>query len=290
MNDTSLCIRRALEANPLREPLLRTVIRFLQLPAGSRGLDAGCGIGLQSRLLAEAVGAGGCIFGLDLLPELLAFGQGQVGRDGFSGRISFCQGDVSRLPFQDNSFDWAWSADCVGYPAGELAALFAELRRVVRPGGKVILLGWSTQQVLPGYPLLEARLNAKCSAYIPFLEGKNPTQHFLRAPACLRQTGLEQVGAQTFVAQVQAPLTGGQRTALISLFDMLWVRPQDPRLAEDWNTYRRLCDPDSPDFILDIQDYYAYFTYTLFWGAVPQADQKTGGASVPRSRVARERN
>lgn len=273
MSDTSVCIQRALEAEPLREPLLRAVIRSLQLPAGSRGLDAGCGIGLQARLLAEAVGAGGCIHGLDLLPELLAFGKDRGRRDGLSGRLTFCQGDVSRLPFADHSFDWAWSADCVGYPAGELVASFAELRRVVQPGGRVFLLGWSAQQLLPGYPLLEARLNAGCSAYIPFLEGKNPSQHFLRAPACLRQAGLEPVGAQTFVGQVQAPLTGGQRAALISLFDMLWVRPQDPLLAEDWNTYRKLCDPDSPDFILDIQDYYAYFTYTLFWGAVPRADQ-----------------
>jgi demethylmenaquinone methyltransferase/2-methoxy-6-polyprenyl-1,4-benzoquinol methylase len=51
--------------HPLRESILRSALEVLQLPSGSRGLDAGCGIGLPALLLAEAVGPTGHVTGLD---------------------------------------------------------------------------------------------------------------------------------------------------------------------------------------------------------------------------------
>lgn len=270
MADAGIYIQRALEADALREPVLRSVIWSLQLSARSRGLDAGCGIGLQALSLAEAVGPHGHVTGLDILPDLLAFGTDLVLKMGFSERITFCAGDVSCLPFNDNSFDWIWSADCIGYPAGELTPLLQELVRVVKPRGYIILLGWSSQQLLPGYPLLEARLNATCSAYNPFLTGKSPQSNFMRAAGCFHSLGLQDVRVETFAGDVQAPLSSKERTALISLFEMLWGEPQSEVAPEDWAEYKRLCTPQSPDFILDIPDYYAFFTYSMFRGRVPE--------------------
>jgi demethylmenaquinone methyltransferase/2-methoxy-6-polyprenyl-1,4-benzoquinol methylase len=270
MADATIYIQRALEANPLREPTLRSVIQALQLPAGSQGLDAGCGIGLQTLLLAEAVGPHGQITGLDILPELLAYGEEMVAKEGLSERITFRAGDVSCLPFDDDSFDWVWSADCVGYPAADLAPLLKELIRVVKPRGSVVLLGWSSQQLLPGYPLLEAQLNATCSGYIPFFKGKTPEQNFMRALTTFRQIGLEDVEARTFVGEVQAPLSRGERIALTSLFEMLWGEPGPEVSADDWAAYKQLCTPESPGFILNLPDYYAFFTYSMFRGRVPE--------------------
>ena len=54
------------EGQILRERLLRAAIRTLRPPRGSRGLDVGCGIGLQAMPLARAVGPGGHVTGLDL--------------------------------------------------------------------------------------------------------------------------------------------------------------------------------------------------------------------------------
>jgi demethylmenaquinone methyltransferase/2-methoxy-6-polyprenyl-1,4-benzoquinol methylase len=270
MADADIYIRNSLEANALREPLLRSVIQALHLPQGSHGLDAGCGIGLQALLLADATGPAGHITGLDILPELLAYGEEMVAKEGLSERITFRAGDVSCLPFPENSFDWAWSADCIGYPAGELTPLLQELIRVVKPGGIIILLGWSSQQLLPGYPLLEARLNANHSAYIPFFKGKTPEQNFMRALTTFRQMGLLNIQAQTFVGEVQSPLTSKERAALLSLFEMLWSKPPVDATPQDWTEYQRLCRPESPDFILNLPDYYAFFTYTLFQGRVPK--------------------
>ena len=271
MPDADLIIQNLLEANPLREPTLRSIIQSLQLPRGSRGLDAGCGIGLQAFLLAEAVGPEGHVTGLDIMPELLSYGEDLASKAGLSERVTFRAGDVNCLPFDDNTFDWAWSADCIGYPAGDLTLLLQELMSVVKPGGSVILLGWSSQQLLPGYPLVEARLNATCSGYIPFFKEKSPEVNFMRALRVFQNAGLEDVTARTFVGDVRAPLQSGERTALASLLQMLWGAPQPEASAEDLAEYKRLCTPGSTEFILDIPDYYAFFTYTLFCGRVRKA-------------------
>jgi len=271
MDNASLCIQRALQANALREPVLRSAVQSLGLPLGSHGLDAGCGIGLQTLLLARAVGPSGHVTGLDILPYLPAFGQEKVQQAGYSDRITFCAGDVSHLPFEEDSFDWVWSSDCIGYPVGELLPFLEELRRVVRPGGSIVILGWSGQQLLPGYPLLEARLNATCSGYIPYFEGGRADQNFLRALGRFRKAGLIRPQGHTFVSDVSAPLTGGQRAALLSLFGMIWGQPQPGVSPEDWREYQRLCESVSSELILDLPDYYAFFTYSLFRGEVPLA-------------------
>ena len=263
-------IRRLRESNPLREPTLRSAVESLRLSPGSRGLDAGCGIGLQALLLAEAVGHDGHVTGLDVSSELLIYAARAAKESGLSGRISFRQGDVSELPFDDDTFDWVWSADCVGYPVGDLPPILKELARVVRPGGDLVILAWSSQCLLPGFPLLEAQLNATCSAYAPYAEGKKPEAHYMRALHSFREAGLERPLGRTFVGDVQAPLSDGVRTALVSLFQMLWGTKQPGVAPQAWAEYRRLCRPESADFILNLPDYYAFFTYTLFRGKVSE--------------------
>jgi demethylmenaquinone methyltransferase/2-methoxy-6-polyprenyl-1,4-benzoquinol methylase len=270
MTDTDTYIQRLAEANPLREPTLRAAVQALRLPAGSRGLDAGCGIGLQALLLAEAVGPTGHVTGLDLSPEFLLHAEEIVDQANMLDQISFRKGDVNDLPFADDTFDWIWSADCIGYPVGEPIPVLKELARVVKPGGTVAILAWSSQQLLPGYPLLEARLNATCSAYIPLVKGTRPASHFLRALGGFRAAGLAEPTAKTFVGDVQAPLDENIRRALISLFEMLWGERQPEVSQEDWAAYQRLCQPESPDFILNLPDYYAFFTYTMFRGGVAE--------------------
>ncbi len=255
-------------SNPLSEAVIPSAIQALQLPPGSRGLDAGCGIGLQALLLAEAVGPAGHVTGLDLSPQFLVHAREIAEKASLSERISFQQGDVHRLPFDDDTFDWVWSSNCVGYAPLEPLPLLRELTRVVKPGGSVAILVWSSQQLLPGYPLLEARLNATSSGIAPFVMGKRPELHFLRALGWFREVGLEEPTAQTFVGDAHAPLSDDMRSALMALLEMRWPGVQSELTAEDWREFQRLCQPESPNFILDLPDYYAFFTYSMFRGKV----------------------
>ena len=259
------------QANPLREPVLQAAITALQLARGTHGLDIGCGIGLQSLLLAQATGAGGRVTGLDISPELLAYARQRIRASPFASQITFEEGDMTCLPFDNDTFDWAWSADCAGYPAGDQLPLLQEIAPVVRPGGRVALLAWTSQQVLPGYPMLEARLNAACSAYAPYLQGKPPNSHFLRISSWFSQARIRRPTGRTFIGEAQAPLEPEIRTALASLFEMLWGGQQEEAAPADRLEYGRLCDPHSPDFILDIPGYYTFFTYTMFTGIIEKA-------------------
>jgi ubiquinone/menaquinone biosynthesis C-methylase UbiE len=268
MSDTDYFVQMAHVSNPLREPILRSAVRALQFPLGSRGLDAGCGIGLQALLLAEAVGPAGHITGLDLSPEFLDYAREMVKEAGLSERISFRKGNVNKLPFDDDTFDWAWSVDCVGYAPIEPLPLVRELVRVVKPGGAVAILAWSSEKLLPGYPLLEARLNATSSGIAPFVKSKKPELHFLRALGWFHDVGLEESIARTFVGDAYAPLTDDLCSALVALFQMRWTGVESELTREDWAEYQRLCLPESPDFILNHPDYYALFTYSMFYGKV----------------------
>lgn len=271
-DDADLQITALEQANPLREPVLKAVIDALQLAPGSHGLDIGCGIGLQTLLLAAAVHSTGHVTGLDISPDLLDYARRRVAASPLADRITFKEGSMYRLPFEDDTFDWAWSADCVAYPGGDNLPVLLEMARVVRPGGRIAVLAWTSQQVLPGYSLLEARLNATWSAYAPWLRDMPPEAHFMRAGGWFPKSGIGNLTCRTFVGEVQAPLPPEIKIALEALFAMLWTKPPDSETQADWLEYERLCRTDSPDFILDLPEYYAFFTYTLFTGRVEKAN------------------
>ncbi|MGD8387603.1 MAG: methyltransferase domain-containing protein [Desulfobacteraceae bacterium] len=252
----------------LRAPVIQGAIRTLDLPPGSRGLDVGCGIGSHTLLLAEAVGEGGHVTGLDRSRELLAEAEQRAGGSSQRNRVSFQYGDMYALPWPEDSMDWVWSVDCAGYAPGDPVLLLREFARVVRPGGRIVLLAWSSQQLLPGHPVLEARLNASSQGIAPFAQGQRPESHVMRALGWFEEAGLKDARARTLVGDVQAPLGREVREALLSLFDMRWGDPGVELSAEDEAEYRRLCVPESPDCILNVRDYYAFFTYSLFEGSV----------------------
>jgi ubiquinone/menaquinone biosynthesis C-methylase UbiE len=252
------------------EPAIRAAIRALELPTASHGLDAGCGVGTHTLWLAEATSPGGHVTGIDLSLPCLARAQEIASSHGLAEQVSFQYGDMQALAFDGDIFDWAWNADTLWPVAGkDPLPLVHELVRVVKPGGSVAILFWSSQRLLPGYPLLEARLNATCAANYPYTDGVEPELHVLRALGWLRRAGLEETRVRTFVADVQAPLGDAVQNALTGSLQMFWGKAEPEVAPEDWAAFQRLCRPDSPDFILKRSDYYAFVTYSLFWVKVP---------------------
>jgi demethylmenaquinone methyltransferase/2-methoxy-6-polyprenyl-1,4-benzoquinol methylase len=256
-----------LDAEPLRAPAMATLVDTIGLPAGSCGIDVGCGLGLQAQLLTERLGDRTTVHGVDRDAAIVALGARRL--DGaLARRIHFTAGETGHLPYRSAEFDWAWSVDCVGYPAGDMAAALREMSRVTRPGGLVVVAGWSAQRVLPGHSMLEARLDATCSAYAPYLDAFPPTQHFTNGLAAFRSVGLVDVRVRTIVHDVAGPLSPALRTALESLIDMLWTPPTEAGGAAAWAELARLRAPPPPRNILDHDGYHAWFAYTAFVGTV----------------------
>ena len=261
-------VKRLYLSNPLRESIISTAINELGLSSGSYGLDTGCGIGLYTLLLAEAVGFNGHVVGIDTTEEFLKKAYTLASDKSLENRVTFMKADAGKLPFHDNTFDWAGSMDFIGYGNQDPTSLLREVARVVKPGGMVFILIWSSQMLLPGYPFLEARLNATSSGVAPFKTTMPPELHFMRALGWFRRAGFTEPTVRTFASDIRAPLTSEMRIALSQLFEMRWEEAHLEVSPEDWTEYQRLCNADSPDFILNVPDYCAFITYSLFYGKV----------------------
>ena len=95
-------------------------------------LDIGCGIGGPARFLAAE--RGWRVEGVDLTAEYVAVAKALSRRVGMADKVSFRQASATSLPFADASFDGATMIH-VGMNIADKPAAFAEVRRVLKPGG-----------------------------------------------------------------------------------------------------------------------------------------------------------
>jgi demethylmenaquinone methyltransferase/2-methoxy-6-polyprenyl-1,4-benzoquinol methylase len=254
--------------NRFLEPAVRQAILELKLPSGSRGLDAGCGPGLTTLWLAEAVAPDGNVIGLDITPAQLEFGRKIASPSSLELNIEFKEGDINRLPFAANTFDWVWCADTL---VPELIVKdpirgVKELARVVKHEGIVAISFFSDYTILPGYPEVEMRL--KLASFKTMPQPSKPDYNKLRVLGWLQKAGLQDPCAQSFVVGAQAPLDENTRNCITWVFQWFWDHLQPNISSDDWEEYQRLCLPESPDFILNMPDYYCFMTYTLFYATI----------------------
>jgi SAM-dependent methyltransferase len=110
--------------------------RALRLAPGTAVLDVGAGLGGPARHFAEAHGCD--VTGLDLTPDFVAAATGLTRRTGLADRVRFVEGSALAMPFADGRFDAA-SLIHVGMNIADKSRLFAEIRRVLRPGGRLAI-------------------------------------------------------------------------------------------------------------------------------------------------------
>jgi ubiquinone/menaquinone biosynthesis C-methylase UbiE len=116
----------------------RRIIGMLNLQDNDRVLDAGCGGGFFTGLLAERVPRGQVI-GLDASPAFLDAAQSRLQLELADGRVRLVQGDVNDLPFEDGGVDCVFSVHSMqSYPS--IPTVLAEFRRTLRPGGLLAIL------------------------------------------------------------------------------------------------------------------------------------------------------
>jgi SAM-dependent methyltransferase len=106
-----------------------------RLSPGERVLDVGSGAGTDSLVAAQMVGPGGRVTGIDMTPEMVAKARAAAAQLGIE-HVEFLQGEAEQLPFADASFDVVISNGVVDL-IPDKDAVFAELFRVLEPGGRL---------------------------------------------------------------------------------------------------------------------------------------------------------
>jgi SAM-dependent methyltransferase len=114
----------------------REVVAALDPMAGDRVLDVGSGLGGTARLIAAQRQCD--VTGIDLTPEFVQVAQRLTERTGLSDRVRFVCADALALPFDDGAFDAAITQH-VAMNIADRARLYAEIRRVIAPGGRFAL-------------------------------------------------------------------------------------------------------------------------------------------------------
>ena len=114
-----------------------TPVDHADLQSGEIVLDLGSGAGLDAMIAAPLVGAKGKIVGVDLTPSMVARAQKNASAAGVDNAV-FLEGDIELLPIEDSSIDVVIS-NCTINLVPNKARAYAEIARVLRPGGRFII-------------------------------------------------------------------------------------------------------------------------------------------------------
>jgi ubiquinone/menaquinone biosynthesis C-methylase UbiE len=129
-----------------REGKLRQLtLDLAQIQPGDRVLEIGCGTGTLTLAAKVRVGASGEVAGIDIAPEMVGVASRKAARKGLDA--SFQVASVERIPFTDNHFDAVVCSFMIFHmPESVRSRGLAEIRRVLKPGGRLFIL----DLVLPG--------------------------------------------------------------------------------------------------------------------------------------------
>jgi ubiquinone/menaquinone biosynthesis C-methylase UbiE len=197
----------------LNEALLRRFLKLLRPPPGAQLLDAGCGVGYHTLAFARH---GLRCTGVDISAGILEEAGRNAARAGLNGRVAFRNQPLERLDFPSGTFDVVHCRGVLMHiPEWEKA--LAELCRVLKPGGKIVLLEANTAA-------LEARL-------VRLLRRLRKA----RSRVVATPGGLEfwsEKDGQPFVVRV------ADLTYLTGRLKRLGVRPLHRIATEFWDIYR----------------------------------------------------
>ena len=119
---------------------------YLSIEEGEAVLEIGFGSGHCLRRIANSVGQTGKAYGVDLSSGMLKVARRRLSKEQALDRVELCCGDAANLPYRSNSFDAAFIAFTLElFDTPEIPIVLQELRRVVKPKGRVGVVSMSRE-------------------------------------------------------------------------------------------------------------------------------------------------
>jgi arsenite methyltransferase len=155
---------------------------FASLKPGEVVVDLGCGGGLDVFLAATKVGPTGKAIGIDMTPDMLELARSNAKKTGHSN-TEFHQATIDKMPLADASVDCVIS-NCVINLAEDKPAVFREIVRILKPGGRLAVSDIALKQPLP------AELGNDLMAYVGCIAGAIRIEEYV---AGLKAAGFDAV-------------------------------------------------------------------------------------------------
>ncbi len=185
----------------------RKVVRTAAAAAPRAILDVATGTGDLAIQLARAIPTAN-VTGIDLSEGMLAVGRRKVDDAGLSDRVSLIQGDCLSLPFPDGSFDIVTAAFGVRN-FEHLDKGYAEMARVLRPGGKLIVLELSVPSSTRGViPMLGRLVSSDSRAYSYLPESIAAMPRGVKMLSLMERAGLTDCALRPLTLGVSSIYTG----------------------------------------------------------------------------------
>ena len=166
------------------------------LRKGDVVLDLGSGAGIDLLLAAKIVGPEGRVIGVDMTDEMIAAAEANIAAAGLDN-VEVRQGIIEDLPVEDASVDWVIS-NCVINLSPEKPRVFAEIARVLKPGGQMLVSDMMAKDLPPELLQFPA-------AYSACVAGAISEDEYL---AGLTAAGLEEVAVRDRLVYDAAQLDG----------------------------------------------------------------------------------